>query len=218
MSSNDELNRQVSKLFRTYKTVKEMCKDRGYLISDLDLQMTLQEFKNKHCDSMGNPVRKTLSFKTTPTEESLAKFPSLGELWVEFNDEMNVGIKTMKNFIIHLTENKISNGIFIYQLGITSSAMKLIPTVSKDLVIECFHETNLIVNITKHVLVPNHLKLNLEEKNELLKTYRLKESQLPRIQKSDPIALYLGLKRGDVVKIIRNSETSGRYASYRICL
>lgn len=218
MSSNDELNRQVSKLFRTYKTVKEMCKDRGYLISDLDLQMTLQEFKSKHCDSMGNPVRKTLSFKTTPTEESLEKFPNLGELWVEFNDEMNVGIKTMKNFIIHLTENKITNGIFIYQLGITSSAMKLIPTVSKDLVIECFHETNLIVNITKHVLVPKHLKLNQEEKNELLKTYRLKESQLPRIQKSDPIALYLGLKRGDVVKIIRNSETSGRYASYRICL
>ena len=80
-----------------------------------------------------------------------------------------------------------------------------------------FKENDLIVNITHHELVPKHLKLNREEK-ELLTRYRLKESQLPRIQREDPVARYLGLKRGEIVKIIRRSETSGRYASYRICL
>ncbi|KAI5949784.1 RPB5 [Candida theae] len=213
----DDNDRAISRLFRTFKTVKEMVKDRGYYISQEELDMSLEQFRSMVCSPMGEPQRKLMCFQATPTAESLEKFPDMGSLWVEFCDEASVGIKTMRNFCIHISEKNFSVGIFIYQNGITPSANKLIPTV-QPATIETFQENDLIVNITHHELVPKHIKLSRDEKKELLERYRLKESQLPRIQREDPVARYLGLKRGEVVKIIRRSETSGRYASYRICL
>lgn len=212
-----ENERNVSRLWRTFRTVKEMVKDRGYFISQEEIDLSLEDFRTKYCDFIGKPQRKMMSFQANPTEESMEKFPTMGTLWVEFCDEPSVGVKTMKSFVIHIQEKNYQTGIFVYQTNVTPSALKLVPSIPPA-TIETFHEASLVVNITHHELVPKHIKLSEDEKKELLKRYRLKESQLPRIQRADPVALYLGLKRGEVVKIIRKSETSGRYASYRICM
>ena len=54
--------------------------------------------------------------------------------------------------------------------------------------IERFDETELQVNITQHVLVPQHTVLSQSEKKNLLQRYRITDDKLPKIQINDPVA------------------------------
>ena len=85
-----------------------------------------------------------------------------------------------------------------------------------DCIVEGFNEEELVVDITEHELVPEHQLLKPSEKAFLLKQYGLEERQLPRIQKRDPIARYFGAQKGQVFRIVRKSETAGKYVTYRI--
>ena len=140
--------------------------------------------------------------------------PTVGPIWVEFSNDQSIGVKQMRTFCQHVHSNHFHSGILVTQTSVTAAALKIIPAVM-PCIIETFQEQDLLVNITHHELVPKHVLLSADEKKRLLDRYRLKESQLPRIQTGDPVAKYLGLRRGQVVKIIRKSETAGRYASYR---
>ena len=71
-------------------------------------------------------------------------------------------------------------------------------------------------NITKHVFVPKHIKLNDEEKQKFLQSQNLNKSQLPLILKEDKAIQDLEPKKGDLIKIIRKSPTSGKSFFYRI--
>ena len=70
-------------------------------------------------------------------------------------------------------------------------------------------------NIFKHKLVPKHEILPPEEAKELLDKYRVNLYQLPVIKASDIVAIAVGAKLGDVLKITRDSATAGKYISYR---
>lgn len=70
-------------------------------------------------------------------------------------------------------------------------------------------------NIEKHSLVPKHIKLTKEEAEEVLNQFNISKKQLPRILKTDPAVTNLDVKQGDIIKIIRGSNTTTESIFYR---
>ncbi|KAI8911602.1 RNA polymerase, partial [Gorgonomyces haynaldii] len=199
-----------TRLWKVYKTVHEMVSDRGYLVSQNELELTLEDFVQQY--SKNGQIDKTqLTFLVQHNENHDE------QLLVFFSDEDSVGIKPIKRIAENMITQGIMKGILIYQKSLTPSAVKVVQEMAPKYQLELFQEAELLVNITRHTLVPVHEVLIPDAKKTLLQRYRLKETQLPRIQQNDPIARYYGLKRGQVVKIIRPSETAGKYVTYRLC-
>lgn len=201
-----ELERDISKLWKVHKTVHKMARDRGYGVSEEEYLMTLGDFKDRYGR---NITRDKLTF--------LFQKEGGEQLLVFFCEDTNIGVKPMRSFVQVMSEKGINNAILVVRKAITPAAQKTILGLPK-LKFEIFYENELLVNVTEHQLVPKHELLSSSSKKELLERYRVRETQLPRIQSSDPVARYFGLKRGDVVKILRPSETAGRYVTYRLVM
>ena len=73
-------------------------------------------------------------------------------------------------------------------------------------------------SVKDHFLVPKHYLLPKEQADEILKKFFVKEDQLPRISKADPAIKDFKAKKGDVIKIIRKSQTAGKTVYYRIVI
>ena len=109
----------------------------------------------------------------------------------------------------------VKRAVLVINGKFNNFARQTLADLSGLLTVEHFLENELLVDITEHELVPEHVVLSDDEKAALLARYKLKEAQLPRIQIGDPVARFYGMTRGQVVKIIRPSETAGRYVTYR---
>ena len=196
--------------------------------------MNVDDFRSKFGD---DPSRDSLTILVEKTDD-----PS-DQLFIFFPNDEKVGVKTLKTYCTRMKDEKVFRGIVIVRESLTPSARQAVKEMTfHGYKMEYFRDAELLVDITEHRLVPEHKVLTTQQKEELLERYRLKPTQLPRIQVynyytcythihhlytltyaicyiqvSDPVARFLGLSVHQVVKIIRPSETAGRYITYRIC-
>lgn len=197
------------RLFRARKTICEMLFDRGYDVSEQDSNETFQEFKQKlsACDYQRGRMIILGIGRSDPTNRVLAYFS---------DETKKVGVKPIRELSDKMGEKGVNKAILVVQAPLSSFGRDAVAEVAPEKQIEVFLESELLINITRHELVPKHVPLSHLEKQTLLARYKVKDSQLPRIIQTDPVARYFGLSKGQVVKIIRPSETAGRYVTYRL--
>lgn len=81
---------------------------------------------------------------------------------------------------------------------------------------ELFMEHELMINLIDHVLVPTHELLSEKEAEELKEAYNLKNRMMSNMLSEDPVARYYRMKPGNICRILRPSETSGLFRTYRL--
>ena len=70
------------------------------------------------------------------------------------------------------------------------------------------------IDVLLHKFVPQHILLTKEEAQELLNKYKIDVNDLPQMFEKDPVAIAIGAKEGDIVKIVRDSSTTVRTVDY----
>ena len=198
-------------LYSCFRTTLEMVEDRGYFIPK-ELKETNQESFKENFSRFRIDNGFVLLLTSCDSE---------GKLLIYFTrHEKAISSEDVKRFATKMGEEKVFNGILISNKEMSPSADKLVKDINAEsnFHVEHFLINNLLINITHHDLVPKHVISSDEEKKAVLKKYKIKESQLPKILTTDPVAKYLGVKRGQLVKIIRNSETAGIHVVYRIAV
>jgi len=122
-----------------------------------------------------------------------------------------IGVRYISQLKKDMDKMELDEGMVISSGHYTQAAKAL----ARKNRIELIPLTSPAFNIFEHAIVPVHQILTPEEREEVLAKYRVKPYQLPRIKASDPVAKAIGAKPGDIVRIIRNSPTAGKYVSYR---
>ena len=156
----------VTRLWRVMRTVQQLLLDRGYIVfrdsePPFEDDLSLKSFRDRY--TQGDEVlrdRMTLIGKH--------KDNHLLTIMVIFDSERSLGIKQARKIGEAFIENGIKRGIVIHSGSITPSAAKILSGLVKRVDVERFQEDDLLVNVTKHVLVPKHEVLDDDAKAALL--------------------------------------------------
>jgi len=176
--------------------------DRGYdvLTKDYtDYTSFINHFCLKH-ESL--PDKNNLTFIANKNDTSVL---------VYFIQDLSFGIKSAVKIYDIMIHKGMNHCIIIYSDSITFSAKRFIQSKTREIKIELFCENELYVNKTRHELSPKYTVINESD----LKDATLKK-QIPKILQSDHTSKYYGLKKGDILKITRSSETMGEYTTLRV--
>jgi len=131
-------------------------------------------------------------------------------LWAVTTDG-TVGVAYVTQLKKAMDDAKVEKGI-ITTIGKYTHTAK---TRSKQNGIELIPKIFPSFKIFDHDFVSKHELLTPEEKEEILEKYKMQPYQLPRINAYDPAIIAVGGKPGDIVRVIRKSQTAGKYVAYR---
>lgn len=188
-------------IYRSFNTLKKMLTDQGH---NIDL------LKNISNDELSILHRQSDNIMQIFVNDHMKVIYYLNNKF-KFAD--------LKKFIQSKDNENLTDIVLIFKERINSFNPKNIEEFD-NINLQIFLMKELLFNISKHQLVPKHDVIrDPSEINRLVEHFNLKNKlQFPIILKTDPMARYLNVQSGDLVKITRISPSAGESVLYRCCV
>jgi DNA-directed RNA polymerase subunit H (RpoH/RPB5) len=185
-------------VYKSFITIREMLQDRGVNIEAL-------------CAYSFDEIKQLSSMR------SIFNVDIGSEIRIVWNNNLKFKFSDVRK-LIDPTDVKFNTYILVTKEKLSSANMKQIIELGDG--VNVFEISELLFNISKHILVPKHeLVVDDETIQKILSDYGLKNRhQLPLITRNDPMARYLGLRSGQLVRVTRTSPAAGEYILYRCCV
>lgn len=220
-SANYQIRKNTQQITETVITnIVKMLMYRKWIDEKTDIKILVDELlKNKKEEKIYN-IKLSKNLNDNETYEPFEDKKN-DKSWNGFNGE---------NIVVYMTNLKISGKSPVLNDFITkynnchkiiivdSITKKFRQTMSSSKFIEVFLENELMINITEHDCCPEFEVLNNQELSDFLESYCAKRKDILKQLDSDPMSRYLFLRRGQIVRVIRTSETSGQCVAYRIVI
>lgn len=112
----------------------------------------------------------------------------------------------------------ISSNVKYHKLIVVSEITEKVKSMLMDIHknLEMFKEIFLMIDLLEHVCSPKYEVLTPTEIQELIISYHTPKKKFQIMLENDPASIYLFLQKGQLVRIIRNSEITGISIAYKI--
>lgn len=188
---------------------------RGYDVSS-NHDMTLEDFVTKYKDYSLKDMKVDISNLVC---EGTGKtgMPSCNSLILTWHSDKKMG-NSIRDVHNEMEECQVKRAIVVVDQGITASCKGIIGDLkkTKNFIIDIWTLEETVLFVPEHVLVPKHRVCTFSEKKNLMKRYP--KAGFPTIKSDAIMVKYLGAKKGNIIEIIRPSETDPEsdILSYRI--
>ena len=211
MSQTTDYSSLISKIYQSRRIILEILqKTRGFDTSDYagsSMNEINTMYENKQLDMIfEHPETKQRLY----IKYHLAKNIKENHLYDLIDDLYDLEqILDDTDDLILISKHKISQSL--------KSILKQI-YIKDQKFINIYNVDDYLFNILEHKLVPIHTVLTEKEKDEIIKKYYITDlSQFPEISRFDPVAQAIGLRPGQLCKIVRPSPTAIETNYYRLC-
>jgi DNA-directed RNA polymerase subunit H (RpoH/RPB5) len=206
----------IQSLYKARKNILEHLKYQGFNINDysnFSINEVYTMYQNKQLDMLlerNEDIDKKIKAKKVYVKYNLGKSLRPNNI-TEYLDELfNVdNTLSIDDDLIIITKDSPNDTII--------KTLKQLYWTTKQFII-IWHIEHLQFNILEHSKVPKHIVLLEDDNKEFRLRYNiLNDSELPDISRFDPVSMAIGIRPGEICKIIRSSRTSINTDFYRIC-